>query len=497
MAEVALRNIREKLRQYIENRDATVGCLQESVQHAFSSLRQAIADLSTMGSIEKNVAQLMYASDAAENACRQRMLEFFNQHISELQNVLCRGEDLTQHKAIAHAKSKEFHDLKIAEIDLSSIGMSKDTTDFGNEKSISGGQRKDFVRSLSSGPNHTRKSPQRVEQSLASQVLKSSRSLLRSRSPDLSFLPKRPATSLAGLSSTLLATTFSHVAPVDAWPSQKLRSKAPSPFCGESEFPNRGFTAGPIGSARDAIFKKVESIGCDNIVDSTLPERVEAYKPKELVLIERFIDSEFTRRKCSLDTFNEARYEIFRQGFARVIRTFKSWSALLLMIQTEYDGYVSKLQKDAEQRAFLEAHARQLQKDYETKFGLLRTEADKTLEGERMHSTARITVLSQDLHKALSSKAGLEDILTIEKSKVASLTDQLEEAQRQQSLLLKGYADQIRDLNRMMDATGMTSINDVVRRFKEMVHVHTVWEMEARLQVPALSGSESARGIFQ
>eukprot|EP00291_Cryptomonas_curvata_P029125 CAMPEP_0172209594 /NCGR_PEP_ID=MMETSP1050-20130122/35224_1 /TAXON_ID=233186 /ORGANISM="Cryptomonas curvata, Strain CCAP979/52" /LENGTH=166 /DNA_ID=CAMNT_0012889533 /DNA_START=54 /DNA_END=550 /DNA_ORIENTATION=+ len=153
---------------------------------------------------------------------------------------------------------------------------------------------------------------------------------------------------------------------------------------------------GPLGATRLAM-----SETADGLIDQRLPDRTDASKPKEMVRIERFVEAEFKRRKCSSEVHSAERFEIFQESFQAVIRTFKSWSPLLLTIQREYDEYVSKLRKDAEQLGFLQNHLQELQKDYELKYRLLRSEADKALEGERMRTTATITSLSQDLNKSL------------------------------------------------------------------------------------------------
>ena len=471
-----LKTIRDKLQEYIRNHDSTAGCLEEDVHLAFSNLRRAIVNLSN-GNFERSISTLIEAADAAENSCRQRMLQFHSQQIEELQDVLCRGNDLVEHKNAVRSKSKEFDNLKIPEIDFSSLTTA--SAKYEGAKPVSDLQNTpELVKAVTSIQTGVQKS--KVRSQLTS-ALNSSFSILAKSPSESASISKRPATSM-GLVRTIetqIGTASPHVASIDAWPSQKLRAKTVSPFCGgESEFPNRGYTAGPLGFARLRITERGESL-----IDTRLPERVESYKPKELVRIERYIANEFTRQECSDEVFNEERFNIFREGFVKVIRVFRSWSPLLQSIQNEYDAYVSKLRNASERAGILEAHTQNLHKDYEIKSKLLRAEADKALEAERMRTTAEITTLSQDLNKALNSKAGLEDILAIEKAKAASLADQLEEVQRQQGLLLKGYADQMRDLNRMMDITGMTSINDVVRRFREMVHVHTVWEMETRLQV--------------
>jgi hypothetical protein len=89
-------------------------------------LRNAISNLKDVGvgNIDRIFPTLIEATDAAENSCRKRMQDFHNQQMSILEDVLCRGEDPSEHKYVIKAKYDEFVGLKISEIKLSSISHS-------------------------------------------------------------------------------------------------------------------------------------------------------------------------------------------------------------------------------------------------------------------------------------------------------------------------------------------------------------------------------------
>lgn len=192
-------------------------------------------------------------------------------------------------------------------------------------------------------------------------------------------------------------------------------------------------------------------------------------KPAEVDQIERFIDVEFKKTKCQMDEYNSKRLIVFRRAFESVCQTFTSWGPLLKTIMREYDAYVNYLEVQSERLATFKERATDLEKDFNQKYEFMREETASVVQRVQAEAKKTVDEAEESLRLQLERKVEVEEALARRTTEAEALQKRVSEADFQLKVLLKAYNANLKDCNKIMEASKTTSVKELVDLFKTMV----------------------------
>mmetsp|Transcript_47897 Transcript_47897/g.74792 ORF Transcript_47897/g.74792 Transcript_47897/m.74792 type:complete len:622 (-) Transcript_47897:949-2814(-) len=134
------------------------------------------------------------------------------------------------------------------------------------------------------------------------------------------------------------------------------------------------------------------------------------------------------------------------------------------------------------QKDFLEEKLNNVITDYQSKYALLKKESDEMIEAEREQRKQLQTELMDQMEAVADARESIEETLHRERESMSHMKAKLPDTERQLKTVMKAYNEQLKDLHKMMEATNSSSVPELIQRFRGMVHVQAMWDMESRLQ---------------
>jgi hypothetical protein len=269
---------------------------------------------------------------------------------------------------------------------------------------------------------------------------------------------------------------------VDQWPAKKHSTSAGArdAFVGppEHRLPARGYAGAskrglappPEDEGREGSQEAVRKVR-SAMLGGALSGGGAVNKPKELMKIERFIEVEWRRRRCKYEEWTSDRYGMFRDAFHSITKAFTTWAPMLAAVKREYDGWVSHLMAENDRLRVLEAKLTSADEDLDEKIFHIRKEAEDTVHRGMIESGREALELHGKLAEIQSEMVAKDVHLERVETELEQLKSKLPDTERQLQLAIKGYNEQLKDMRKMMAATGASSVGEMETRFKGMVQV--------------------------